>query len=316
MRARLKRRERRKKLTYITVFAVALALVIIAAYALSTLYQQNPNIGKPVTSKVYQELYGLATANSYGATDTSLVTPTHVKTGTGASYLEGSKPIVVYIGAEYCPYCAFQRWPLTIALMRFGNFSGLSYMQSSSTDILASTDTLTYYGSTYTSNYIAFQPIEAQTRTQGQSLQTVPSNYSSVFASYGSGFPFINIANKYIIPGVMYSNVGSYSDYLGSGLSGNWTKDVQNIAGGASELSSQVMSTANAITALICKVTGQVPAGVCDNPAVTAYSSGISTLSYDSSPSASLMAGIPSSSAQTWASVQYGQMAWRTKSSA
>src|SRR5581483_1419549 len=35
------------------------------------------------------------------------------------------RPEVLYIGAEYCPYCASERWSLIAALSRFGSFSGL-----------------------------------------------------------------------------------------------------------------------------------------------------------------------------------------------
>src|SRR5256885_14415418 len=35
------------------------------------------------------------------------------------------KPEGFYYGAEFCPYCAAQRWPLVIALSRFGTFAGL-----------------------------------------------------------------------------------------------------------------------------------------------------------------------------------------------
>ena len=34
-------------------------------------------------------------------------------------------PEVLYLGAEYCPYCAAQRWTTIIALSRFGTWSGL-----------------------------------------------------------------------------------------------------------------------------------------------------------------------------------------------
>jgi hypothetical protein len=32
---------------------------------------------------------------------------------------------MLYIGAEYCPYCAAERWPLVMALSKFGTFSNL-----------------------------------------------------------------------------------------------------------------------------------------------------------------------------------------------
>src|SRR5260370_29484940 len=33
------------------------------------------------------------------------------------------KPEFLYIGAEYCPFCAAQRWAMVVALSRFGTFS-------------------------------------------------------------------------------------------------------------------------------------------------------------------------------------------------
>ena len=33
-------------------------------------------------------------------------------------------PEVLYMGAEYCPYCAAQRWSTIIALSRFGTWAG------------------------------------------------------------------------------------------------------------------------------------------------------------------------------------------------
>ena len=217
---------------------------------------------------------------------------------------------MVYIASESCPYCAFMRWPLTVALMRFGNFSGLSYTQSSSTDIFPDTDTFTFYGSTYSSAYLVFQPFENQTRT-GQSLQDVPSNYWSVFRTFGGGFPFLNVANKYVIAGTLY-----YPTYLGSGPSGNWTKDIRTIGDGGTKLSYQVMSAANLITALICHETGGQPHGVCSNPSVTGYAAISGIAAYASSPSATLTAGSTSNSAIAWSTVQYMQISSKTKSSA
>src|SRR4051794_36222191 len=41
------------------------------------------------------------------------------------------KPEVLFIGGEFCPYCAGERWALVQALSRFGTFSGLSQIHSS-----------------------------------------------------------------------------------------------------------------------------------------------------------------------------------------
>ena len=42
-------------------------------------------------------------------------------------------PVVFFYGAEFAPYAAVQRWPLILALSRFGTFNQLGLMQSSAT---------------------------------------------------------------------------------------------------------------------------------------------------------------------------------------
>jgi hypothetical protein len=64
--------------------------------------------------------------------------------------LTAGKPLVVYIGAEYCPFCAAQRWPLVVALSRFGTFSGLSVTRSASEDVFPDTATLSFHSASYT----------------------------------------------------------------------------------------------------------------------------------------------------------------------
>ena len=44
----------------------------------------------------------------------------------------GGKPLVLYVGAEYCPFCAAQRWGMVVALSRFGTFTGLTTTHSAS----------------------------------------------------------------------------------------------------------------------------------------------------------------------------------------
>ncbi len=68
---------------------------------------------------------------------------------TGGPLLTGNgKPEIVYVGGEYCPYCAAERWALSVALSRFGTFSGLRLIHSSSTDVDPSTPTLSFYKAT------------------------------------------------------------------------------------------------------------------------------------------------------------------------
>src|SRR6185437_5791132 len=52
------------------------------------------------------------------------------KTISGAALTSGGKPEVLYIGAEYCPYCAAERWAMVVALSHFGTLSGLGLTHS------------------------------------------------------------------------------------------------------------------------------------------------------------------------------------------
>src|SRR5579884_3553457 len=73
------------------------------------------------------------------------------------------KPEFFYFGAEYCPYCAAQRWSMLVALSRFGTFQNLSITTSSASDVYASTPTFSFYGSSYSSSYIDFVSVETTT---------------------------------------------------------------------------------------------------------------------------------------------------------
>src|SRR5580693_4915033 len=64
--------------------------------------------------------------------------------GTNPVEMVNGKPEILYMGAEYCPYCAAERWALAAALSRFGALSGLSLIHSSPTDIYADTPTLSF----------------------------------------------------------------------------------------------------------------------------------------------------------------------------
>ena len=54
--------------------------------------------------------------------------------GTAITNGPTGKPFVVYVGAEYCPFCAAERWSVVMALARFGSFSNLHESTSSPSD--------------------------------------------------------------------------------------------------------------------------------------------------------------------------------------
>ena len=56
----------------------------------------------------------------------------------------GGKPEVLFVGAEYCPFCAAERWPLIVALARFGRFTALHDAVSSAQAVFPSTATFSF----------------------------------------------------------------------------------------------------------------------------------------------------------------------------
>ncbi|MGD1054717.1 MAG: DUF929 family protein [Nitrososphaerales archaeon] len=190
---------------------------------------------------------------------------------TGPLFSTNGKPILVYAGAEFCPYCAAQTWPLTMALMRFGNFTNLEYMTSSTAE--GDYATFTFVSGSYRSNYVVFQPYEVYDRG-GNPLASLPANYTSAFQQAGrSSLPFLNFADEYIISGSILN-----PSILGTK---NWTQLISSIQAGGS-LGSQIKQAANLITAFICKTTGNSPASVCNQSGIAALTVAYTPLSASS----------------------------------
>ncbi len=190
---------------------------------------------------------------------------------------EGGKPLVLYVGAEYCPFCAAQRWPVVVALSRFGTFSGLTITASASDDVYPDTPTVSFHGSTYTSDVLTFQGVETSSRTrkggsytpldeltaqQAQVLQKFNAP-PYVDAKSAGSIPFIDFANQAIAGGA------SFSPQLLDGMTAQQVAAALSDPG--SEVAKAVDGNANAITAVLCKLTDGKPANVCTSPAVTAF---------------------------------------------
>lgn len=107
-----------------------------------------------------------------------------------------NKLSIVYVGGEFCPYCAVERWALVLALSHFGTFSNLSQLYSYEGNV----PTYKFSGSTYTSNTIKFEPVEeygnvynSQTQ-QYNKINNLNPIQSSLFKKYSGGyFPFVCI---------------------------------------------------------------------------------------------------------------------------
>jgi thiol-disulfide isomerase/thioredoxin len=182
----------------------------------------------------------------------------------------GGKPEVLYMGGEFCPYCAAERWALTAALSRFGTFTGLGLIHSSPTDVYPSTPTLSFYKSRYTSKYLAFVPVEwygektdPHTPFGHVYLQHPTAQETALFSRYARGsFPFADVGNKYLVP---------QAQYLPSDLAHlSWAQVAAAIRDPGSTVGKDIDGAANMITAAICKLTHGQPGNVCTSAGVTA----------------------------------------------
>lgn len=181
---------------------------------------------------------------------------------TDAKLMINGKPAVIYVGADYCPYCALTRWGLIIALMRFGNFTGLRYMTSSPSDFSASTPTFTFSNATYTSSYITFQGVELYRNKMVNGtyppLQSANATVNSIVGKYNSkgGIPFMDFANMTVQEGANYVDPTILDNK-------NWTFITGKLYNTSSAESRAIVGAANLLTAQICEIDNNTPASVC-----------------------------------------------------
>jgi hypothetical protein len=189
----------------------------------------------------------------------------------GPPLTSGGKPEVLYLGAEFCPYCAAVRWPLIVALSRFGTFSGLRTTRSAITDgagqheLYPATPTWTFYGSRYTSPYLTFTPVELQTNipdphTGGYTtLQTLTAAQQELMTTYdpAGSVPFIDIGNAYI----QMSTLTPYGPQDLQNLT--WSQIAAALHDPSTALAQSIDGSASYLIAAFCKLTGNQPASAC-----------------------------------------------------
>ena len=184
---------------------------------------------------------------------------------------QDGKPEVLYIGAEFCPFCAGERWAVVAALSRFGEFTGLEESASSLDDVYPGTKTVTFHGSDFTSDYVVFTAVETQT-SDGAPLDTPTAEQEAIIRKYDAppyidaqsagAIPFLDMANAYIVVG---STVPV--DKM-QGMSAEQIADAASDP--TTELGAATLGSANLISAIICSENGGQPADVCGSSGVQA----------------------------------------------
>jgi len=272
LQAQQKRRDARRRLLIRVGAPVLVVLAVIATLVVVRINQQPATAvtgapSGPVSATVTHAIADVpaATFDTVGA-GTLTAAPSAI-TGPALTTADG-QPRVVYIGAEYCPYCAAERWAVATALSRFGSFTDLGQTTSASADVYPNTATLSFHGATYTSDLLAFTGVETTTNVPTASgyapLDTPSAADQALDTQYNpqGSIPFIDLGNKYMIAGA------SFDPAVLQGLSQDEIS--AKLADPLSPVAQAVDGAANVITAAVCALTGQQPAAVCGSAGVVA----------------------------------------------
>ena len=261
---------------------VALIAVIVVAFIVISRIQ-SPGSASGSTTLASSQVFNAVTKvdpNVLAAVGTGGVTNPLKAVNGSPPILKGptGKPEFLYMGAEYCPYCAAERWAMVVALSRFGTFSKLYQTTSSSADVFPNTPTFTFYstlyrGPVYSSSYIDFVPVETQGNVQDASgnyptLQTPTAAQQNLLNTYDAApytseagsIPFIDIGNRYVLIGASY-NAQDLANL-------QWQDIANDLADSNSAVSKDILGSANYLTAGICMMTQQQPGSVCNTPAI------------------------------------------------
>ncbi len=271
------RRAEMRRRMFITGGSVLGVLVIVVGIILyQTLRSSKPSssartaLPAAVTKNV--TTVPASTLAAIGKGSVPAFNPSPVSPIKGTPLTRQGKPEMLYIGAEYCPYCAAMRWSMAIALSRFGTLSTpLFGIHSSSSDVYPSTATLTFYKSGYTSKYLAFTAVENLTVNKSL-LQAPTRQQNQIWARYEPdpstrGYPFIDFGNKYMIKAPIYNPA------VLKGMT--WSQIASAMHNPSSPVAQGVDGAANYITAAICKTTNNQPTAVCSAPTIKTLAGGL-----------------------------------------
>jgi thiol-disulfide isomerase/thioredoxin len=190
-----------------------------------------------------------------------------VRRESGEPLLEGGRPLVFFMGAEWCPFCASERWALVEATSRFGKWSGLGELRSrEGQDYFPSLPTYDLTQATYTSRYINLRHKELAT-VDGDPLQKLGSFEETLVDEYDErgSIPFLFASGP---PGRYTVELGFSPGLLTGQTFASLHEEVA--AAAPTPAVEAIRGQADAITALICKLDGKQPANVCAKGSIPA----------------------------------------------
>lgn len=158
-----------------------------------------------------------------------------------------TKPLIFFMGAGFCPFCASERWAIVSALSNFGSWQGLVETASADHDEkYLNIPTVDFARAKYTSDYVEFIGRETTDRNF-EPLQELDERDYEILDTFDPDqiIPFLLIDGQFM-------QVGSgYSPQLLEGM--NHAKLKAEIQNPASSVGKAIKAEADNITALICK---------------------------------------------------------------
>ncbi|GAB3871727.1 DUF929 family protein [Terrabacter terrigena] len=263
LRAEAARKDRQRR----QVVAAAVAVVVVVIAVVVGIAISNRPADTPAASGGAAALQKLETLppSLFDSAPAPAPSQAPVKLQGGTALTQDGKPKVLYVGAEFCPFCAMERWALIGALSRFGTFTGITETTSSSSDVHPDTPTFSFKDAKFTSNVVAFEAVETQDRNN-KPLQTLEGENLALFKKFNpeGGIPWISYGGTHSTSGATVdANVFEGKTY---------DQIIAGISDPKSDIGKTVTPAINMITAQICSQTKNQPANVCTSQGVVAAS--------------------------------------------
>jgi len=271
--ARLARQERNKRYAFVAIglAVVLVAVLVIVKFASGGSGTSNnsaaggdipsPPRGTPIPTATLSKLQSVPLSTLHSAPTTGILTTPQAVSGKALT--ANGKPELLYIGAEFCPYCAGERWPMYVALSKFGTFSpNPGKIHSATQD--GNIPTFSFYGTSYTSPYFAFTPVEVSTNYLAPNgnyapLETpTPAQASLWQKGNGGSYPYVNFGGKSQLTEAQFSSATMQNmsfDAVAAQVGDNSTTNGANIGAAASQL----------IKTICTDLTHNQPAAVCSS---------------------------------------------------
>ena len=236
--------------------ALALTIVVVAGIAIGALTGGDDSGASAPAAAAATASSGGTTAAAGGSSNAGIRLIRRVST---TPLQDGGKPVLFFMGAHFCPFCASERWAFVKATSRFGTWTGLRPLKSADGDGFGRLATYDFVHATYRSSVFKLRHKEVATVSGGR-LQQLDGFESALVNAYNprGSIPFIAAGSN----GGQYTVELPYSPSLLKGQSFDGLRRAI-AANDDTPVVRAINDEADAITALMCRLGGGHPASVC-----------------------------------------------------